>query len=376
MAHDVFISYSSKDKHIADAVCSALETKKVPCWYAPRDISGGTNWPAAIMKAIGESRVMVYVLTGNSKMSIDVTREVQHAFRKGITVIPFRLENITATDDLEYYLEHVHWLDAFPPPFESYLTALVTHVKNNLQQDSTLNVDEEVKKAEKMVRKRHDEQLLESAEQLFVQHRELVEARKEFDSEEQTALSQVRDKYRGESRKDMQHRAEAVSKDLLSRSVSIPETARIVNAYLSRQWILILVLLLGVFIISGGLVAIGLDDRMWPLFVAPIVFFGGLKLLLRLKDRRQRFFNFADPTTAAEQLRLAKLYSWGRDYPSAFRWYLKAAEKGDATAIFVVASWYEQGIGLSQDLEEADRWRSTAVRLGVAEPRGQPYRRG
>lgn len=152
----------------------------------------------------------------------------------------------------------------------------MTHVKNNLQQDLTLNVDEEIKKAEKMERKRHDEQLLKSAEQLFVQHRELVEARKEFDSEDLTALSQVRDKYRGESGKDVEHRAEAVSKDLLSRSVSIPETARIVNAYLSRQWrILILVWLLGVFIISGGLVAIGRDERMWPLFVAPVVFLAG-----------------------------------------------------------------------------------------------------
>ncbi|MFP4660789.1 MAG: TIR domain-containing protein [Halanaerobiales bacterium] len=38
MAHDVFISYSTRDKHVADAVCNALEYNKIRCWIAPRDI--------------------------------------------------------------------------------------------------------------------------------------------------------------------------------------------------------------------------------------------------------------------------------------------------------------------------------------------------
>lgn len=34
MAHNVFISYSSKDKTIADAVCAGLEMEKIRCWIA------------------------------------------------------------------------------------------------------------------------------------------------------------------------------------------------------------------------------------------------------------------------------------------------------------------------------------------------------
>jgi len=41
MAHDVFLSYSSQDKPIADAVCAALEAKKIRCWIAPRDVLAG-----------------------------------------------------------------------------------------------------------------------------------------------------------------------------------------------------------------------------------------------------------------------------------------------------------------------------------------------
>ncbi len=34
MAHDVFLSYSSKDKAVADAVCHALESDGVRVWMA------------------------------------------------------------------------------------------------------------------------------------------------------------------------------------------------------------------------------------------------------------------------------------------------------------------------------------------------------
>ncbi len=52
MAHDVFISYSSKDKSIADAVCSILEKEQMRCWIAPRDITPGVPFAEAIIDNI------------------------------------------------------------------------------------------------------------------------------------------------------------------------------------------------------------------------------------------------------------------------------------------------------------------------------------
>jgi hypothetical protein len=43
MAHDVFISCSSKYKSIADAICTNVETAGVRCWIAPRDIAPGED---------------------------------------------------------------------------------------------------------------------------------------------------------------------------------------------------------------------------------------------------------------------------------------------------------------------------------------------
>ena len=41
MAHDVFISYSSKDKPVADAACATFEAAGMRCWIAPRDVPPG-----------------------------------------------------------------------------------------------------------------------------------------------------------------------------------------------------------------------------------------------------------------------------------------------------------------------------------------------
>jgi hypothetical protein len=40
---DVFISYSTRDKTVADAVISAHEKAGIRCWYAPRDITPGID---------------------------------------------------------------------------------------------------------------------------------------------------------------------------------------------------------------------------------------------------------------------------------------------------------------------------------------------
>ena len=52
MPHDVFISYSSKDKNVADAVCAVLERNGIRCWVAPRDVIPGIVWGTAIVGAI------------------------------------------------------------------------------------------------------------------------------------------------------------------------------------------------------------------------------------------------------------------------------------------------------------------------------------
>ena len=128
MAHEVFISYSSKDKAIADAVCAKLENNQIRCWIAPRDILPGTEYGQALVDAIKKSRAVVLVLSSNSNVSPQVMREIERAVSNGIPIIPLRIENITPSESMEYYLSSVHWLDAITPPIEQHLDKLTDTV--------------------------------------------------------------------------------------------------------------------------------------------------------------------------------------------------------------------------------------------------------
>ena len=88
MPYDVFISHSSEDKLIAEAVCNRLESAGVRCWIAPRDIRPGEAWSAAILRGIEVCRVMVLVFSDHANESPHVRREVAHACGLERIVIP------------------------------------------------------------------------------------------------------------------------------------------------------------------------------------------------------------------------------------------------------------------------------------------------
>jgi hypothetical protein len=130
MPHDVFISYSSKDKPVADRVCHALEEKGERCWIAPRDIPYGGDWQEAIMGALAQAGAMVLVFTNNTNESAHVRREVSAALEAGAIVIPFRTEEATPQGALRYNLINLHWMDAISPPVEDHIEALIATLKN------------------------------------------------------------------------------------------------------------------------------------------------------------------------------------------------------------------------------------------------------
>ena len=129
MAHDVFISHSSKDKTVADSVCSTLESRGIRCWVAPRDILPGSNWGESIIDAIAGSKVMVLVLSSHSNISDQVAREIERAANKGVAILPLRIEDTPLSKSLEYFLSTAHWLDACSKPSRDDLDRLADSVE-------------------------------------------------------------------------------------------------------------------------------------------------------------------------------------------------------------------------------------------------------
>lgn len=124
MSAQVFISYSAPDRQVADAICSHLEADGLRCWIAPRDVLPGESYGKAIVAAIHSSQIMVLVFSATSNESPQVLREVERAVSRGLVLIPFRLEPVSPSENLEYFLSSPHWLDAMEPPLERHLESL------------------------------------------------------------------------------------------------------------------------------------------------------------------------------------------------------------------------------------------------------------
>ena len=130
MKRTVFISHSSKDKAIGDEVCRFLEANGISCWIAPRDVTPGKNYGAAIVEAIDECAVFVLVLTSESNKSGQVVREVERAANANAVIIPLRAEAVQPSRDLEFYVSSSHWLDATEKPLAKHLGKLLDAIKN------------------------------------------------------------------------------------------------------------------------------------------------------------------------------------------------------------------------------------------------------
>jgi hypothetical protein len=121
MDFDAFISYATADKTVADAACAVLEAAGIRCWVAPRDISPGREYAAAIIDAIDRCRVMVLIFSSRANDSSQVRREIERGASKGVAIMPVRIEKVMPTKSMEYFLGDIHWLDAMTPPIENHL---------------------------------------------------------------------------------------------------------------------------------------------------------------------------------------------------------------------------------------------------------------
>jgi hypothetical protein len=124
-----FISYSSKDKNIADNLCAKLEQKGIKVWYAPRDVHG--PYAAAIANAIDRAKYFVVILSQNSIASEHVLNEIDLAFQNissGMRFKPLRIDDALFTPSFKYYLSRQHWMDATIPPLEERLNEFTQEI--------------------------------------------------------------------------------------------------------------------------------------------------------------------------------------------------------------------------------------------------------
>ncbi len=153
MAHDVFISYSSKDKLIADALCHAIEQEGIRCWIAPRDVNPGQNFAREINKAIKGCEYFVLVFSENSNAAQHVNSEINLAFNSQKTILSVKIDNAVMNESIEYYLGGTHWIDALPPPANLHFKMIIDSLKKymGLEKAQKLNFDNAISDTENVI---------------------------------------------------------------------------------------------------------------------------------------------------------------------------------------------------------------------------------
>lgn len=114
MNHDVFISYSSRDKATALAICHVLEEHRIRCWMAPRDIPVGADYGDVIDEAIVACRLFVLVFSEPASLSQWVKGEVNLAFTEKKIILPYRIDTAPLKGAMRLILNQMHWVEAYP----------------------------------------------------------------------------------------------------------------------------------------------------------------------------------------------------------------------------------------------------------------------
>lgn len=117
MAHEVFISYSSKNAEYANAVHEKLDSEGIKCWIDTNNIRTATNFAQEIIDGLNEAKVIVLIYSKDSDDSKYVYREIETAFESNKHIVPLKIDD-TFPKKLEFFLRGTQWLDASPTALE------------------------------------------------------------------------------------------------------------------------------------------------------------------------------------------------------------------------------------------------------------------
>lgn len=101
----VFISYSSKQEAIAQAIHDAIEQQHIACWMAPNSIPAGSSYQSMIPIALQQVDVVLLILTPDAEKSRWVQKEIGSAIGAGKKLLPYQLERGDLSQEFRFLLD-------------------------------------------------------------------------------------------------------------------------------------------------------------------------------------------------------------------------------------------------------------------------------
>ena len=142
-----FISYSTKNQAMADAIRNTFTANKIDTWMAPYSIPPGSKYAQSITKAIRNCSCFVLLLSNASQESEAVDSEVELAaltFKKSIVTV--QIEDVVLNDAFTFYIHNKQILpldrvDVSTPAMQAVLSTVISFAGQTLKtapsQDNT-----------------------------------------------------------------------------------------------------------------------------------------------------------------------------------------------------------------------------------------------
>lgn len=89
---DIFISYSSKDKKLAEDLHNLILSKGLTSFMAEISIKAGNDWEEEILKELKETEYVIFLASKNSIKSVAVQQELGAALMEKKNIIPLLID--------------------------------------------------------------------------------------------------------------------------------------------------------------------------------------------------------------------------------------------------------------------------------------------
>lgn len=139
----IFISYSSKNRAVADKLMKTLEKNNIDSWVAPDDIPAGSKYAQVINKAIKNCACFVLLLSNDSMNSVWVAKEVERAINYNKKIISVKIEDLILTEEFELYIStdqivSVYDIDNIDDEVHRLLSVVKAHTTSHFYEKKTL----------------------------------------------------------------------------------------------------------------------------------------------------------------------------------------------------------------------------------------------
>lgn len=141
--YDVFISYSSKNKLVADEIYRRLSAEGFHCFIDSAELKDA-DWAGQLYEAVECSRAFVLVVSKEMNESNEVLKEVLLATKHSHFIFPFFIDDVKLEARFEYHLAPFQWIKGIIPPEKLVYEGLISRVRDALQgtlKDGNINFE-------------------------------------------------------------------------------------------------------------------------------------------------------------------------------------------------------------------------------------------